>query len=271
MPKDTDELWAWAKELTTKDDTGDIKRLGMRMPGWTWEYFTWIANFGGILWDPTANQPTPEHAGVLEALNDLVAQVNEYGVDALQAWSAGIGSQSGAESPWLAGNAIMQVSGDWSGQSIFDFYPDWEFNKDYGAAAPPPPPASKQHGDSAIAWWSWPWVLPANSKQQDWGWELLRYYLAPEYQLNVHPKFKEVVVRQSMIDDERLNWPAVQVAREIVKGSRPLTTVMPMNPVAVEYSQLLSEGIENILHLTETPEDAMARVKKETLDKLAEA
>jgi ABC-type glycerol-3-phosphate transport system substrate-binding protein len=271
LPKDTDELWAWAKELTTKDDSGDIKRLGMRMPGWTWEYFTWIANFGGVLWDPTANQPTPENAGVLEALNDLLTQVNEYGVDALQAWSAGVGSQSGAENPWLAGNAIMQVSGDWSGQSIFDFFPDWQFGKDYGAAAPPPPPASKLHGDSAIAWWSWPWVLPANSKQPDWGWELLRYYLSPEYQLNVHPKFKEVVVRKSMIDDERLNWPAVQVAREIVQGARPLTTVMPMNPVAVEYSQLLSEGIENILHLTETPEEAMARVKKETLAKLQEA
>jgi ABC-type glycerol-3-phosphate transport system substrate-binding protein len=271
MPKDTDEMWAWAKELTSKDETGDLKRIGMRLPSWTWEYFTWIANFGGVLWDGAANQPTPEHAGVLEALNDLVVQVNEYGVDNLQAWSAGIGAQSGAENPWLSGNSIMQISGDWTGQSIFDFFPDWEFNKDYGAFAPPPPPAAKQHGDSAVAWWSWPWVLPANSKQPEWGWELLRYYLSTEYQVNVHAKFKEVVVRKSMIDDERLNWPAVGVAREIVKGSRKLTTVMPMNPVAVEYSQLLSEGIDNVLRLTETPEAAMARVKEETVAKLAES
>jgi multiple sugar transport system substrate-binding protein len=271
LPKDTDELWAWAKELTVRDAAGDVQRLGMRMPNWTWEYFTWIANFGGVLWDATANEPTPEHPGVIEALNDLVAQVNDYGVETLQAWSAGIGAQEGAASPWLAGNAIMQLSGDWTGQSIFDFFPDWQFNQDYGAAAPPPPPASKQHGESAVAWWSWPWVLPAGSKHPDWGWELLRFYLSPQYQVNVRAKFKEIPVRKSMIDDERINWPAAEVAGEIVKGDRALTTVMPMNPVAVEYSQLLSEGVENVLRLTETPEAAMARVRDETLAKLQEA
>lgn len=267
-PQDTDELWAWARELTTRDASGDIERLGMRLPGWTWEYFTWIVNFGGVLWDATANEPTPEHPGVLQALNDLLEQVNYYGADELNAWSAGIGSQSGAESPWLAGNAVMQISGDWSGQAIFDFFPDWEFGTDYGAFAPPPPPAAKQHGDSAVAWWSWPWVIPGGTSNPDWSWELLRFYLSPEYQINVRAKFKEIPVRKSMIDDPRIDWPAAEVAGEIVKGERALTTVMPMNPVAVEYSQLLSEAIENILRLTETPEDAMARVKQETLDRL---
>jgi multiple sugar transport system substrate-binding protein len=271
VPADTDALWAWANELTTLDAAGDIQRLGMRLPNWTWEYFTWIANFGGVLWDATANEPTPEHSGVIEALNDLVNQVNLYGVEAMQAWSAGIGSQSGAENPWLAGNTVMQLSGDWTGQSIFDFFPEWQFGEDYGAVAPPPPPAAKQHGDSAVAWWSWPWVIPAGTEHPEWSWELLRYYLSPEYQVNVRAQFKEIPVRKSMIDDERINWPAAGVAGEIVKGDRPLTTVMPMNPVAVEYSQLLSEGIENVLRLTETPEEAMARVKTETMALLQES
>jgi maltose-binding protein MalE len=163
----------------------------------------------------------------------------------------------------------MNLDGDWSGQQVFDFHPDWEFNKDYGAVEPPPPPASKQRGDSAVAFWSWPWVLPAGGKQPEWGFELLRYYLAEEYQLNVHPKFKELVVRQSTLDDDRLWWPAVQVARDIVKGSRKLTTVMPMNPVAAEYSNLLAEAFDRVLNLTETPEEAMARVKDETMKAMA--
>jgi len=267
-PKDSDEMWQVAKDLTERDSTGDITKLGIRLPGWTWEYFTWIANFGGVLWDTEKNEPTPEHPGVMAALNDLVAQVNVYGVDTLERWSAGVGAQSGAQDPWLAGQTAMQISGDWSGQSIFDFFPDWEFNKDYGAMAPPPPPKAQQQGPSAVAWWSWPWVIPAGTKQPEWSWELLRFYLSPEYQLNVHPKFKEMVVRKSMKNDERLWWPAAKVGSEIAGGARPLTTVMPMNTVAGEYSNLLGEAIGSVLRLKETPEAAMARVKDETMKAL---
>jgi ABC-type glycerol-3-phosphate transport system substrate-binding protein len=268
LPADTDELWQWGRELTTRSN-GDIQRLGVRLPDWTWEYFTWIANFGGVLWDTATSQPTPDHPGVLEALNDLVAQVKFYGVDTLDRWSAGIGSQTGAQSPWLAGNATMQISGDWTGQAIFDFFPDWEFGTDYSAVAPPPPPKARQHGESAVAWWSWPWVIPSGTQYPDWSWELLRFYLAPEYLVNVHVKFREILVRKSMMDDERLWWPAASVARDIVKGGRALTTVMPMNPVAAEYTNLLGEAIDNVLHLTEMPEEAMARVKDEVTASMA--
>ncbi len=269
LPADTDELWQWAKDLTTRDDAGNIQRLGMTLPTWTWPRFTWIVNFGGVLWDVEQGQPTPDNAGVLEALNDLVAQVNEYGVEALDTWSASIGSQGGEQNPWLAGNLVMQVDGDWTGQQIFDFFPDWEFGKDYGAAPPPPAPKSKQHGESAVAFWSWPFVIPAKTKYPDWSWELLRFYMSPEYLVNVHAKFKEILVRKSMIDDERLWWPAAKVAREIVKGGRALSTVMPMNPVAGEYTNLLGEAFDRILHLAETPEEGMARVKEETLKAMA--
>jgi multiple sugar transport system substrate-binding protein len=270
LPKDTDELWAWVQELTTRDDSGNIQRIGMRFPNWLWEYLTWIVNFGGVLWDVEAAQPTPDHPGVLEALNDLVAQVEFYGVETLDTWSASIGSQGGAQDPWLAGNATMQMSGDWTGQSIFDFFPDWEFGTDYGAVAPPPPPASKLHGESAVAWWSWPWVIPSGTEQPDWSWELLRFHQSPEYLVNVHAKFKEVLVRQSMMDDERLWWPTAKVAQGLVKGERTLTTVMPMNPVASEYMNLIGEAVDRVLHFTETPEEAMARVKEETLAVLQE-
>lgn len=270
-PADTDELWEWAGELTQRDSAGDITQLGMRLPNWTWEYFTWIANFGGEVWNAEANEPTPEHPGVLAALEDLVAQVNIYGVDTLERWSSGMGAQSGAQSPYLAGNLAMQVSGDWTGQSIFDHFPDWEFEKDYSAIEPPPPPTAKQQGPSAVAWWSWPWVIPAGTTQPEWSWELLRYYLSTGYQVNVHAKFKEILVRKSMFKDERLWWPAAKVAQSIVEGGRALTTVMPMNPVAGEYSNLLSEAIGNVLRLTETPDAAMARVKEETLKAMQQA
>jgi multiple sugar transport system substrate-binding protein len=268
-PADTDELWEWARDLTERNAAGDITRLGMRIPDWTWEYFTWIANFGGRLWDSVANEPTPQHDGILAALHDLVTQVEFYGVDALERYAAG--AQSGAQNPWLTGQTAMQVSGDWTGQSIFDFYPEWEFGIDYSAAPPPPAPEAKRAGESAVAWWSWPWVIPAGINNPDWSWELLRFMLSPEYQINVHAKFKEIVVRESMIDDDRLWWPAADVARDIVAGQRALTTVMPMNPVAAQYSNLMSEAIDSVMRLTMSPEDAMAQVQTEILDALMEA
>lgn len=268
VPQDTDELWQWAKDLTKTSADGSIQRLGMRLPNWLWEYFAWIANFGGEIWDVNAGQPTPDHPGVLAALNDLVAQVKLYGADNLLRWSSGLGAGEGAQNPWLAGNAVMQVSGDWTGQSIFDFFPDWKYGEQYNAAAPPPAPAGKRAGESAIAWWSWPWVIPAGTKHPDWSWEVLRYYLSTEYQIAVRSKFKEMPVRKSMINDERLGHPWMKAAREIINGQRKLTTMMPMNPVAAEYSNLLGEAIDGVLRLNRTPEEAMAQVKTETLQKL---
>ncbi len=270
IPQDTDEMWQWGKELTKTSGTGEIDRLGIRLPNWTWEYFAWIANFGGEIWDANGNAPTPDHPGVIAALNDLVAQVNIYGAENLQRWASGMGAGEGAQNPWLAGTNAMQIGGDWTGQAVFDFFPDWQFGEQYNAVAPPPAPASKRAGDSAIAWWSWPWVIPAGTKQPDWSWELLRFYLTPEYQVNVHAKFKEMVVRKSMIDDKRLGHPWIKAARDIIGGDRKLTTMMPMNPVAAEYTNLLGEAIDGVIRLKATPEEAMAQVKKETMQKLSE-
>ena len=271
VPKDSDELWDWANKLTTKDADGNINRLGMVLPTWNWPRMSWQVNFGAELWDTAKNEPTPDHPGSIAALNDLVAQVNLRGVEALDKWSTSIGSQGGEQNPWLAGNLTFQVEGDWNGQQIFDFFPNWEFGKDYIAMAPPPPPASKQKGESAVAFWSWPWVIPSKTKTPDWSWELLRFFDSPEYQLNVHSKFKEIVVRKSMMADKREWWPAAKVALDIVNGGRKLTTIIPMIPVAGEYINLLSEAFDKVLHLTETPEEAMARVKAETIKAMQEA
>lgn len=119
-----------------------------------------------------------------------------------------------------------------------------------------------------MALWSWPWVIPAGTKTPDWSWELLRFYLSPEYQLNVHGKFKELVLRKSLNSDPRQWWPAAKRGKEVLDSGRKITAVMPMNPVASEYINLLSESFDKILHMDETPEAGMSRVKQETLDKM---
>ncbi len=270
-PADTDELWDWADKLTTKDADGSIKRLGFKMPSWTWTRYSWIAMFGGVLWDTTKNEPSPDNVGVIEALNDLVAQVKHFGVDALDRWSTGIGSGSGEQDPWMSGNATIQMEGDWAGQSIFDYFPKWQYGQDYAVKAPPPPPAAKSHGDSGIVLWTWSWVIPSGVKNPDWSWELIRFMLSREYQINAYAKFKEIVVRKSMLGDRRFWWPYYKPVEDVfLRSGRRLQPPMPMNPYRAEYENLLGEAFDNVLHLKETPEAAMARVKTEIQAKIKE-
>jgi multiple sugar transport system substrate-binding protein len=266
LPADTDELWAWADAATVRDANGDITRLGFAPPTTDlWAWFAWISNFGGVIWDREAGQPTPDHPGVIAALNDMAAQIGAYGPENLTRWSASMEAQTGAPPPYFNGSLAMMLDGDWSGQVVFDSGLPWEFGVDYNAGALPPPPAAKLQGESRVALWAWPWVIPAGTANPDWSWEVLRFMLSPEFQVNVHSKFKEILVRKSMLGDERLWYPTVNVADGIINGDRPLTTVMPMNPVGAEYATLLAEAFEAVSTLQETPEAAMARVKEETL------
>ncbi|MDQ3413155.1 MAG: extracellular solute-binding protein [Chloroflexota bacterium] len=269
LPADTDELWAWAEAATVRDANGAIERLGFSPPRGTWEWYSWIASYGGVLWDDETGQPTPDHPGVIAALNDVVAQVNNYGADNLTRWTASMEAQAGAPSPYLTGGLAMMLDGDWTGQTITDSELPWTFGEDYNAGAVPPPPADKLQGESRIAFWSWPWVIPAGTANPDWSWELLRYVLSPEYQINVHARLQEIVVRRSLLGDERLSYPTVTIADDIINGSRPLTTVMPMIPVAAEYTNLLNEAFERVSSLAETPEQAMALVKEDTLAEMS--
>jgi ABC-type glycerol-3-phosphate transport system substrate-binding protein len=268
FPADTDQLWAWGDKLTKKDKDGNIQRLGFLPPSWTWARFAWIANFGGKLWDMNSNQPTPDDAGVLSALNDVASNVKSLGVDNLTRWSSSVGSQSGEQSPYLAGNLVYQIDGDWTGQTIFDFHPNWVPGTDYNMSVLPKPAPGKAQGTPAITLWAWPLVIPAGGKHTDYAWEFMRFMLSPEYQLNVHGKFKELVLRKSMKNDPRQWWPAATIATNMLKSGTPITPIIPMNKVASEYITLLAEAFDKIFTLAATPEESMALVKKEIIAKM---
>jgi len=269
-PATTDELWSWAQQLTTRDANGDIQRMGMAIPTWVWTVMSYSASYGAELWNTDSDEPAPDNAGMVQGLTDLVKEVEFYGLDAMDRWSASIGSQGGQQDPWMAGNLTMKIDGDWSGQAIFDFFPDWKFMTDYGAAPPPPAPESKRAANAGVVFWSWPFVIPSGTKYPDWSWELCRFFLSPEYQVNVHAKFKEVLVRKSMMEDERLWWPAAQVARDMLKSGAKIVSPVPMHPVAGEYIDLLGSGIEKVLRLQVSPEEGMKQVKEEVQKKIQE-
>jgi len=257
--------------LTTRDKDGNIQRLGMNVPSWSWNVFVWLSTFGGSLWDANKGEPTPEHPGGIAALEDMVEKINFYGLEDMQRWSSSIGSQGGAENPWLQGSMVMRVGGDWDGQAIFDFFPEWEVGVDYACTAPPPAPKAKLQGSPKVNYWCWPIVIPGGTKYPEWAWEAIRYAVSPFMELSLRPKFKESLVFKSMMDDERVWWPAAKASQKIIESDVEKTPVFPMSAVAGQYMTLLSEAFDEVLNLVTSPAEAMARVKKETMEALAEA
>ena len=129
-------LWD-ADKLTKRDAAGDITNLGMKLTTWFWEHLTWICSFGGRIWDVEKNEPTPDHPGVIAALEDLAAAAKRYGIDQLDRWSASIGGQEGVQQPFMTGHLSMMIDGDWYLQQIDEMKKEWTPGVDFGVDVAP--------------------------------------------------------------------------------------------------------------------------------------
>lgn len=269
FPKDTDELWADADKLTTRDASGNITRLGMRLTTWFWEHLTWIAAFGGRIWDVEKNEPTPDHPGVVAALQDLVAAVKRYGIDNLDRWMASVGSQQGVAQPFMSGNLSMVIDGDWYLQQFDQLHPDWKPGEQFAVDAAPFAPQSKLQGEPAVSLWVWPQMVTAGSKHPRWGFEFLRFIVSRERAIKGAMKTRDLISTKAYLEDPRVNWESAKVLVRFLKSGKQGLSPLPATPISGEYSDLIGAAVDEIFHLKITPEDGMARVKKEAADLLA--
>jgi ABC-type glycerol-3-phosphate transport system substrate-binding protein len=265
FPKDTDELWQIADELTTRDANGDIQRLGMRLTTWFWEHMTWISSFGGRIWDDEKNEPSPDHPGVLAALNDMVDAVNRYGVETLDRWSASIGGQSGVAQPFFAGLLSMMIDGDWYLQQIDEMKPEWKPGQDYFVEAAPFAPASKLGGDPAVSLWVWPQLISKGAKEPDYAFEFLRWVCSRERAVTGAMSTRDLISTVAYLKDPRVDWESAKVVIRFLESGKKGISPLPCTPISGEYSDLIGAAVDEIIHLKITPEEAMARVKDEAM------
>jgi len=270
FPKDTDELWAIADELTTRDANGDIDRLGMRLTTWFWEHLTWICCFGGEIWDLNKNEPTPDHPGVLAALNDMVAVVKRYGVETLDRWSSSIGGLEGVQQPFFSGKLSMMIDGDWYLQQIDEMHPDWEPGNQFGVDAAPFAPASKLGGEPAVSLWVWPQLMSKGAKYPRWAWEYMRWSVSRERAIKGASTTRDLISTKCYLEDPRVNWESAKAVVRIIKGQKKSVSPLPCTPISGEYADLIGAAIDEVIHLQITPEEAMARVKQEAMNLYAE-
>ena len=262
-PKDTDELIDMVYKLTKRDDQGNITRLGMQLPNWWWVDFGWMGAFGGVVWDKQAQQPTPDSPGVINSLNALQDIVKTYGVDQMDAWVASIGSQQGAQMPYMTGDLAMYIDGNYADQYPAELAPDWVFGKEYGSIALPPAPSGKLGGDPYVALWGYPLAISAASKNPRWAFEMIRFIQSREYIVPMNVESRDLPAVKSFIEDKRFTNGSAQLTRAVMAGPLPTVAVLPMHPVASEYASKLSTAVEEIIHLKTAPEDSLAALKAE--------
>ncbi len=269
-PKDVDDMLAMAQKLTSRDDSGAIKRLGFGMPSWFWPDMGWAAAYGGPVWDKSNQQPTPDHPGVITALKALVDLAKFYGVDAMDGWNASIGSQSGAQMPYMTGDLSMYIDGNYADQYPAELAPDWVFGKEYGSIPIPFAPKEKLAGDPFVALWGYPLAISKASKNPRWAFELIRFTQSREYIVPMNVESRDLPAVIAYIRDPRFTNGSAQVTRGILDAGLKTAAPLPMHPAVGEYANRLGMAYDEIIHLKKTPEEAMATLKTEIQQVMAE-
>ncbi len=117
-PRTIDELDAWDKALTVKDDSGRIIRSGYlpNEPGW---YIThtpfW---FGGRMYDESTGKftfTTPEN---IRAFEWVQSYSKRLGKDAVTDFRSGLGNFDSPQNAFLAGSVVMVQQGPWMANYI---------------------------------------------------------------------------------------------------------------------------------------------------------
>ncbi len=171
-PKTTDELTAYAKQLTVRNADGSLKVVGFN-PVMNW-YSNTPSNFGpmyGGAWVDDAGKSTlatdPAWAKLLTWQKDLI---DWYGYDDLVKFQAGLGDEFSASNAFEKGKVAMNVDGEWRTAFIAAEAPDLPYGT---APVPVDPDAADLYGGGYttgnIA------GIPKTADHPEHGWALLKF------------------------------------------------------------------------------------------------
>ncbi|GMU22455.1 MAG: ABC transporter substrate-binding protein [Phycisphaerae bacterium] len=258
-PKTFDQLVAYCDKLVKYDRTGRIERLGI-MPAFVYSdanaIFTYGWAFGGEFYDDAAQQFTPDHPKVLEAMHWLLFMRDRYGGQVRQrSFKSGFGDAS--QNPFYVGKLAMQVMYISEAQEISRFAP----NMEYGIAPLPAPPGG-EYGSSWIGGWTI--AMPYGGRGHDKeAFELIRWmahdpkgtaFLAGK--MNVLP-----ACRKSPFFDQIHGNRVLEAYYQILQNCRHKRPVSPANAFFIdELNRAVSRTIEGLL----TPEQAMSEARQRT-------
>ncbi|CAN5422181.1 ABC transporter substrate-binding protein [soil metagenome] len=166
FPKTWEGLADASERLTTRDASGNLKRLGF-LPG---SWMNLMPLFGGGLYDFGKDRLTLDRAENLRCLESIVALRKRDGYDQVQRFQSGLNTQSFAGGwPFIGGAYASVIDGQWRVEQLSKYAPKLEY-----ATAPLPPSGGGTAG-ACVAGGNF-MLIPNSGKQKAGAWDFVKFW-----------------------------------------------------------------------------------------------
>jgi len=262
-PKTIEDYWAIGEQLTQKDSSGKITRLGAMMPA-GWDVLSWCVSFGGQIWDPETKQVTPDHPGILAAWEDMAAQWKKYDPAALDLFNSSLGAGFTAEDPFLKDKFVMKSDAEWNADIIRSNAPTWKRGVNFEVGHHPYP-AAKPDLLNNVDLETYPVVIPYNAKQKELGWKATAAMNDNEFVVWWATLLVNLPQTKKALADPRVQAIAgldinAKILLEENGNFRPL---FPAMPIGAEYQDAFNREFDLVIHQKKSAADALAGLKTE--------
>ena len=256
-PQTLEELADYAVKLTKRDSSGKITRLGLRPPN---DLFILFFLFGGGLTDAQTGQATPDAPGNVAGMEWYKTLVDRLGgIEQINAFSSGFGSNQGASNPFYVGKVAMMLDGEWNPYWVSRYAPQMQYG-----VAPVPPPAA--HPERAGTTWIGGNVfcIPADSKHPREAAEFLVWMQSPEAQTAFAHDMNNVPNIRAALQSPQLRTGTAfrrQFGKFLDLADSPNAAYFPAMPSASLYMSEMSNATDKVLYGEQTSMQALHAVK----------
>jgi multiple sugar transport system substrate-binding protein len=248
-PKTQKELLDMAIKTTEVNPDKSIKVLGF--PEFPVVYYLRNMAFAsGVKYYSDDGKFTPNDPAAISSLNLIRSYRQKFGVDNVLKFDQA-GKYNEATDPFVTGNQVFRLDGQWFANSIINDLKVGKDKLDFGIC-PIPYPEGKPELTNSAQVTSSIFYIPANAKNKDGAWELMKYIHSGEFSKYM----QSLPVLKSLMDDAVFkDIPNFKDFGDFAKVAK--FSALPANAKAVELFKLVDDQAELALNLKKTSEDAM--------------
>lgn len=253
-PSTTEELAADIAKLTKVDASGNITQLGLGNPDTGTTLTTLGYSFGGK-WDGADGKPSPQDSGNLAGLGFYrTAITDKYGAEKVAKFTAGWGQYGTAQDPFYTGKVAMIIDGEWQPRQIAAS----GATLDWGAARLPAPSTSPDlAGTTQIT--ASTLFIPRNARNKKAAFEFMKYLTSGPGAREFTMALGNLPARTSLLADPA--YAAIPQFSTWLQGLKSNNLhALASRPYSAQYSADLVTAFNNVLHGSQTPQQAMAEV-----------
>lgn len=219
-----------------------------------YNYLAMILQQGGqyLNEDGSINLATPEGITAMEELKSMV----DAGYTDFSSFSAGVGTSSYV----FEGKGSMASVGSWAISDGEESY-DLTIGEDFDYVAVP------QYGDEMafVAESGWGLAVPANAKEKDGAWELVRFLSDPENLKELNLGCQQLPPRKTLAEDQEMMdaMPNTAFLMDILEGGQwigPYNTTTLKETLTATFRDICENGTDIETALTECSETMSAEM-----------